>query len=87
MDGDGDTLLILKHSNAPFAVSHIRSTWPDHLPRSRSLEFRFGKRVLELAYLPPDYRRLRRVIDHLNSRENNKPTWCHGIVVTVEKIT
>lgn len=48
IDRDGDTLFILKHPNAPFASGNVGSRWPDHLPQYRSLESRFGERILEL---------------------------------------
>ncbi|WZH50046.1 uncharacterized protein QYS62_011281 [Fusarium acuminatum] len=43
IDPDGDTLLILQHSDAPFAVCNTGELWPNALPQHQSTKSKEGE--------------------------------------------
>jgi hypothetical protein len=49
IDPKGDTLLVLRNPNAPFAVGDASSTWPNALPKYRTEKMRKNER--ELIYV------------------------------------
>lgn len=46
IDSDGDTLLILRNPDAPFAVLGSAALWPDHLPDHSSQKMKMSERSL-----------------------------------------